>query len=188
MNSASFTQEQANQFIIDCHSDVDTVKTQLAGNPALATAFNPELNESALGAAGHMGRPDIAKLLLEHGAAMELATAAMLGDRVYVRAALDQDPALAASGGAHNIPVAFHAAMSGDTEIMQMLWDAGAEGPVRGALFFAVWKDQLPMARWLLERGASVEGKDHQGRTMLEVAQANGNAEMVALLEEAGAS
>lgn len=185
MNSASFTQEEANQFIIECHNDLEAIQAKLAANPVLATAFNPELNESALGAAGHMGRPDIARLLLEHGAEMELATAAMLGDRDYVRAALDGEPALAASGGAHNIPVAFHAAMSGDTEIMQMLWDAGAEGPVRGALFFAVWKDQLPMARWLLGCGASVEGKDPQGRSMLEVAEANGNADMVALLQGA---
>ncbi len=187
MNTNAFTQEEANQFIIECHSDLEAVRTKLVDEPGLATAFNPELNESALGAAGHMGRPDIANLLLDHGAAMELATAAMLGDRDYVRAALEADPALAASGGAHNIPVAFHAAMSGDTEIMQMLWDAGAEGPVRGALFFAVWKDQLAVARWLLERGASVEGKDPRGRSMLEVAQANGKAEMVALLKENGA-
>jgi ankyrin repeat protein len=187
MTEIAFTQEEANQFIINCHMDLDKVQARLAENPALASAFNPELNESALGAAGHMGRPDIAQLLLEHGAEMELAAAAMLGDRDYVRAALDRDPALAASGGAHNIPVAFHAAMSGDTQIMQMLWDAGAEGLVRGALFFAVWKDQLPMARWLLESGASVEGRDPQGRSVLEVAEANGNTEMVALLKEARA-
>jgi ankyrin repeat protein len=186
MPETALPQEEANQFIIDCHMDLDKVQARLAENPALASAFNPDLNESALGAAGHMGRPDIARLLLEHGAELELAAAAMLGDGDYVQAALDRDPALAVSGGAHNIPVAFHAAMSGDTQIMQMLWDAGAEGPVRGALFFAVWKDQLPMARWLLERGASVEGKDPQGRSMLEVAEANGNEEMVALLKEVG--
>jgi ankyrin repeat protein len=43
------------------------------------------------------------------------------------------------------------------------------------------------MARWLLESGASVEGRDPQGRSVLEVAEANGNTEMVALLKEARA-
>lgn len=186
MPKTTYTQEEGNQFIIDCHTDLNAVKSKLAANPALANAFNPEINESALGASGHMGRPDIARVLLDNDAEMELATAAMLGDRAYVQAALDEDPALAASGGAHNIPVAFHAAMSGDIEIMQMLWEAGAEGPVRGALFGAVWKNRVAMARWLLERGATVEGKDPQGRSMLEVAEAAGHEEMAALLKEHG--
>ncbi len=45
--------------------------------------------ESALGAAGHMGRRDIAELLLAHGARLDLFVAAMLGEVEVVRAILD---------------------------------------------------------------------------------------------------
>jgi hypothetical protein len=59
-----FTQEEGNQFILECHYDQAAVASKLAANPALARAYNPVLGESAPGAAGHMGRADIAKLLL----------------------------------------------------------------------------------------------------------------------------
>jgi hypothetical protein len=114
MNAQTYSQEEGNKFIIECHSDLDTVKRRLAENPALANAYNGAMIESAIGAAGHMGRADIAEELLAHGAKLELAAAAMLGRKDMVAEALKKDPSLSVSGGAHNIPVAFHAAMSGD--------------------------------------------------------------------------
>ena len=55
--------------------------------------------ESALGAAAHVGRKDIALYLLEKGARMDIFAAAMLGELEVVQAILVAQPeALRASG------------------------------------------------------------------------------------------
>lgn len=182
MNEQTYTQDEANQFIIECHFDLETVKRKLAAQPELVRAYNPETIESALGAAGHIGRADIAEVLLANGAELELAAAAMLGRRDVVRAAIEIDPQAAFSGGAHNIPLAFHVALSGDSEMMQMLWDAGAQEPVRASLHGAVIKNRVAMAKWLLQHGASMDVKNYEGKTPLEVAQQLELNEMVELL------
>ena len=72
------SQKEANQFIGKCHQDLETVQKRVAEKPAIVNVFNEKVHESALGAAGHMGRRDIAEYLLENGAELELAAAAML--------------------------------------------------------------------------------------------------------------
>jgi ankyrin repeat protein len=185
MDESKYSQEEANQFIIDCHTDLETVREKVGRTPEFVNAYNSQTIESALGAAGHMARRDIAEFLLKHGAKLELATAAMLGMREEVAEWLEKDKELAKSGGAHNIPVAFHAAAGGDLAIMEMLWDAGAEDQVKNALFGAVAYNQPEMARWLLERGAQPEGKSPDGRTPLEFAEARGYDEVAELLRNA---
>ena len=181
----TFTQQEANDFIIQCHFNLDAVKRKLESEPGLAKAYNPETIESALGAAGHVGNEDIAKYLLAHGAKPELAASAMLGQRDVVEAAIKKDPELAKSGGAHNIPLAFHVALSGDVEMMQLLWDAGAQEHVKRSLLGAVMKNRFEMAKWLLEHGGASDLKDFQGRNPLEVAVQSGFAEMADLLRGA---
>jgi len=181
----TFTQGEANQFIVECHFDLESVKQKIAADPGLANAYNPETIESALGAAGHIGNEAIAEFLLAHGAKPELAASAMLAQRDVLQAAIDKDPKLATSGGAHNIPLAFHVALSGDLEMMQLLWDSGAEDHVKGALFGAVMKNHVRLAKWLLEHSAATSVKDFQGRSPLEVAEQSGYSEMAELLRGA---
>lgn len=178
----TFTQEEANKFIIECHFNLDVVKSKIASEPGLANAYNPETIESALGAAGHVGNKAIAEFLLAHGARPELAASAMLGQSEAVKAAIEKDPKLATSGGAHNIPLAFHVALSGNVEMMQWLWDADAQEPVKQALLGAVMKNRVEMAKWLLDHGAAADVKDFQGRGPLEVAEQSGFDEMAGLL------
>jgi ankyrin repeat protein len=182
----SFTQQEANDFIIKCHFDLETVKSSLVAEPGLANAYNPETIESALGAAGHLGNETIAKYLLANGAKPELAASAMLGQRDVVEAAIERDPKLATSGGAHNISIAFHAALSGDVQMMQVLWDAGAQEHVKQSLLGAVMKNRMEMAKWLLDHGSATDIKDFQGRSLLEVAEQSAFTEMPALLRKAG--
>lgn len=182
MDNFTFSQDEATQFIIECHSNLETVKEKVSKIPTLVNAFNPELNETALGAASHVGRRDIAEFLLSNGARLELATAAMLGLRDEVARYLAKDPKLAQSGGAHNITVAYHAAMSGDTEIMQMLWGAGAQEHIRASLIGAVSFGHVEMVRWLLEHGAHRGVKTFNGLTALEIAEKNRMTEIANLL------
>jgi ankyrin repeat protein len=73
--------------------------------------------ETALGGAAHMGRRDIAALLLDRGAPLDLFAAAMLGELAIVRAALEARPALARVPGPHGIPLIAHAKAGGPAAV-----------------------------------------------------------------------
>src|SRR6267143_2536099 len=78
------------QFVIAGHGNLDKVKEMLAAQPALINAtwdWGGGDFETALGGASHMGRPDIARFLLENNARMDLFAAAMLGRLDIIKAA-----------------------------------------------------------------------------------------------------
>jgi len=106
----------------------------------------------------------------------------MLGLRDKVEDWLAEDPKLATSGGAHGIPVAFHAAMSGDIRVMELLWAHGAQEEVRKSLMGAVWKNRSEMVSWLLSHQADTTVVNFENKSALEIAQEYGFDEIAALL------
>lgn len=94
------------------HGDIESMRMALERDATLANATVDWADgdwESALGAASHMHRRDIAELLLEHGARLDVFAAAMLGDVDAVRAVLDAHPELRDAKGPHGIPLSAHA-------------------------------------------------------------------------------
>jgi hypothetical protein len=109
--------ERVQAFVVAAHGDQETVREELAAEPRLANAcwdWGGGDFETALGGAAHMGRRDIALILLEHGARLDVFAAAMLGDLFVVRAMLDAHPELAEAAGPHGIPLLAHAKAGGD--------------------------------------------------------------------------
>ena len=105
------------EFVAVAHSDLNRVKELLAQEPALVNAtwdWGGGDFESALGAAGHMGRKDIANFLLEHGGRIDLFVAAMLGNLEIVKAALTAYPEAINTPGPHGIPLIAHAKAGGE--------------------------------------------------------------------------
>jgi hypothetical protein len=103
-------------FVIFAHGDLDMVKRLLEKEPALLNAtvdWGGGDWESGLGGAAHMGRRDIALLLIERGARIDLFAAAMLGHLDAVRAALAAHPGLINARGPHGIPLLAHAKAGG---------------------------------------------------------------------------
>lgn len=99
------------------HRDIDTVRELVTRAPELAKAswdwgFGDW--ESALGAASHTGRREIAELLLAHGARPNLFSAAMLGQLPVVRALVEASPGIQATPGPHGIPLLAHARAGGE--------------------------------------------------------------------------
>jgi len=99
------------------HARIDRVRELVTASPALAKAawdwgFGDW--ESALGAASHMGRRDIADLLLEHGARPNLFTHAMLGQLEVVQAAVAAQPGIQRIPGPHGITLLQHARHGGE--------------------------------------------------------------------------
>jgi hypothetical protein len=107
-------------FVANAHGDLDYVRAALEDEPALLNAawdWGGGDWETGLGAAAHMGRRDIAELLLEHGARLDVFAAAMLGYVDVVRAILAADPAARDAKGPHGIPLLAHAEAGGEQAV-----------------------------------------------------------------------
>jgi hypothetical protein len=118
--------ELVNEFVLKAHGDLGVVKQLLEQEPALLNAawdWGGGDWETALGAASHVGRRDIAEHLLDKGARMDVFAAAMLGEAEVVRAMLEAQPALRESRGPHGIPLIAHAEAGGEQarEVLDLL-------------------------------------------------------------------
>jgi len=99
------------------HGRIDDVRKVVEATPALArSAWDWGFGdwESALGAASHMGRRDIAELLMKHGARPNLFTHAMLGHLDVVKAAVVTQPGIQRIHGPHGITLLSHARNGGE--------------------------------------------------------------------------
>jgi hypothetical protein len=113
-------------FVIKCHGDLEAVEGFLADEPQLVNAawdWGGGDWETGLGGAAHMGRRDIAELLIGHGARVDVFAAAMLGQTAVVRSLLDAFPELAEAKGPHGISLRVHAEQGGDLakEVLALL-------------------------------------------------------------------
>jgi hypothetical protein len=112
------------------HGDLKRVRELVERQPALANA-NIDWGfgdwESALGAASHMGRRDIAEILISHGARPTLFSAAMLGQLDVVKAFVTASPGVQRVLGPHGITLLSHAKAGGpgSVEVVKYLESVG---------------------------------------------------------------
>jgi hypothetical protein len=98
------------------HVDIKRVRELVERQPALARAaidWGYGDWETALGAASHTGRREIAEFLLAHGAQPTLFSAAMLGQLAVVRAWVETSPGIQKTPGPHAITLLSHARAGG---------------------------------------------------------------------------
>ena len=110
------------QFVGNAHGDIDAVRTALAAEPSLVNCawdWGDGDWETPIGAAAHMGRRDIAELLIEHGARVDIFAVAMLDELEIVRAMLPLygEPPI----GPHGIPLRAHAAAGDAQRVLEFL-------------------------------------------------------------------
>lgn len=127
---ASIDGKLVKDFVSKGHSDLDGTGQMLAEMPTILNAAWDWGNgdyETALGGASHMGRPDIAELLIGQGARMDIFTAAMMGKLTLVKAFVDSYPASLYSRGPHGISLMTHAVKGGDAalEVVEYLKSQG---------------------------------------------------------------
>jgi len=108
----SLDDESVSAVVGAAHSNLDKVKSLVNNRPELANAawdwgFGDW--ESAIGAAAHMGRKDIAEFLMSHGARPDHFTFAMLGELDALKAMIAARPGLQKVPGPHGIPLLQHA-------------------------------------------------------------------------------
>ena len=98
------------------HRDLVRVRALVERQPNLAKAaidWGYGDWESALGAASHTGRREIAEFLIAHGAQPTLFSAAMLGKLAVVRAWVESSPGIQKTPGPHAITLLAHARAGG---------------------------------------------------------------------------
>ena len=114
---AALEPEMVRDFVANAHGDLGRVKELLEQEPALINAawdWGGGDWETALGAASHMGRKDIAHFLLAKGARMDIFAAAMLGQLEIVQAIVTAFPDARSLRGPHDIHLLAHAQVGGE--------------------------------------------------------------------------
>ena len=115
--SGTLQAELVKQFVYNAHSSLDKVTEMLEKEPGLLNSAWDWGNgdwETALGAASHMGRRDIALYLLDKGARIDVFASAMLGKLEIVKAVLADRPEVIHAPGPHTISLLAHAKAGGD--------------------------------------------------------------------------
>lgn len=131
-NKQAADPEQVKAFVGAAHKDMEKVKTMLQETPDLLNSVN-NLGawdwEDAIGAAGHVGLPDLALYLLEKGARPTICVAAMLGKTDVVKAYIKAFPQMKDAVGPHRISLVRHAKAGGENakEILEYLQSIGAK-------------------------------------------------------------
>jgi hypothetical protein len=120
------------QFVGAAHKDVEKVKSMLQETPDLLNVVN-NLGawdwEDAIGAAGHVGIPELAEYLLDKGARPTICVAAMLGKTEVVKAYIKAFPYMKDAVGPHKISLVRHAKAGGENarEVLEYLQSIGAK-------------------------------------------------------------
>jgi len=125
-NKLAIQPELVQAFVGNAHGDLERVRSLLEQEPGLLNAawdWGGGDWETALGAASHMGRRDIALFLLDKGARIDLFAAAMLGKIEIVKSMLVDNPNLKDTLGPHGIPLINHAKAGGDeaSDVVELL-------------------------------------------------------------------
>ncbi len=122
--------ELVQEFVANAHGNLERVMQLLTQEPTLLNAawdWGGGDWETALGAAAHMGRKDIAQHLLEQGARLDIFAAAMLGQLEVVEVIIEAFPATLHQRGPHGIPLITHAKAGGEdaAHVLQYLQGLG---------------------------------------------------------------
>jgi hypothetical protein len=123
--------EVVQEFVGNAHGNVARVKELLDEHPGLANAawdWGGGDWETGLGAAAQTGNREIALLLVERGARLDLYSAAMLGNLEVVRAILGAYPEARRIAGPHGIPLIEFARAGGEAASAVVEFLEGADG------------------------------------------------------------
>jgi hypothetical protein len=165
--------------------DLAQVKAILEGNPALIDAMNAltpkpgEVTPQRLAAAGR--RLEILRYFIERGVQPELFMSCALGNTAAVELYLKAHPTEVDAKGAHGIQLIVHA---NDAAMVELLLNNGVDATT--ALPQLAWSGRVELLQVVLKHGAQVN-PPKIGRTALHIACAQGHADAVKLLLDAGA-
>jgi len=152
------------------HTDLDTVVEMVTAHPHLARAtvdwgFGDW--ESALGAASHMGRRDIAEFLIDNGARPDIFSAAMFGQLAVVEALVAASPGVQRIPGPHGITLLAHARSGGEAAAPVLSYlEALGDADIRA--------ETVELSDEQRQQFVGIYGFDAAGNATLEIADNRG--------------
>lgn len=137
--------------------------------------------------------PEPLRMLLEAGGRFGLIEATLLGDVELARLRLDEGANPDAGEGRYHGPLLMIAARNGDSGLVGLLLDRGANLEATDdlgmtALIGAAGSGHIDIVRTLLDRGAKIDTRDWLRCTSLARAAAQGHRDVVELLLSRGAA
>lgn len=176
------------RIVLAAHSEIEEVKSLLEQDPKLSNAtwdWGSGDFETPLGSASHMGRTDIAQILIKAGARKDLFYYAMEGNFDVLRPAVTSDQSVVDVLGPHGISLFFHSAISGNVPLAAFLLENGGiidNGSLNASVLYG---RSYEMTKWLLERGAVYYGQTGFGKDPLaKWARSQGMKQIADLLDE----
>ncbi|WP_422361052.1 hypothetical protein [Reichenbachiella sp.] len=132
-----FSLEEIKEFVFAAHKDFDETKRIVESKPLILNCANqPQKGdfETALGGASHMGRRDIADLLVSKGARLDIFNQAFLGYDKMVMQLIGDYPQLLNTPGPHGFTLLHHAKVGERQDLANWLRDRGlTETFIKGA-------------------------------------------------------
>ncbi|CAM3726516.1 Ankyrin [Deinococcus saxicola] len=182
------TEAEKELFLAIRANDAGAVRELVGQDRALLTALSP-MGVSPVLFAAYYHHPEMARVLVQEGAALNIFEAAAIGEPGRVRELLDADSALLNAVSHDGFSPLGLASFFGQEEVAALLLTRGADANTVSQnamrvqpLHSAMGGNHTHLARKLLEAGADVNAVQNGGFTPLMGAAQNGNAELVRLL------
>lgn len=127
-DSEKLSLEEIREFVFAAHKDLDGVQKLIEKKPLLLNCTNQSKKgdfETAVGGASHMGRRDIADLLVGKGARLDIFNYAFLGYTDFVIKLVSDYPQLLTAPGPHGFSLLHHAKVGENTVLEDWLISKG---------------------------------------------------------------
>tara|TARA_Y100000385_G_scaffold291772_1_gene372188 strand:+ start:934 stop:1434 length:501 start_codon:yes stop_codon:yes gene_type:complete len=138
MESSLFNAEEIDEFVGAAHSNIDETIRIIEAKPLILNCASQIARgdfETAIGGASHMGRKDIANVLIARGARMDIFNFTFLGFTDFVKDLLKIHPQLLKSYGPHGFTLLHHAKVGGHNAFAEWLQDQGLKQEILENLF-----------------------------------------------------
>ena len=123
-----FDPEEIRELVFAAHKDLDETRKIIEAKPLLLNCANQAKKgdfETAVGGASHMGRKDIADLLVSKGARLDIFNFAFLGYTDLVIQLITDFPQLLKAPGPHGFTLLHHAKVGKHEGLMDWLQEKG---------------------------------------------------------------
>lgn len=136
--SSLFKAEEVDEFVGAAHSSFEETKKIIEAKPLILNCASQLAKgdfETAMGGASHMGRRDIADLLVAQGARLDIFNFTFLGFTAFVKNLLQTYPQLLNSYGPHGFTLLHHAKVGEHTAFANWLQEQGLNEDIFDDIF-----------------------------------------------------